>query len=143
MNGGSTFFKYWFCVYRIWSSGPILLICIHLVYFYIYISSCACLFTHLNNFWFSFAWSFSGKMFRTLDLPVLTQFLLIFQSDKPCDWLLDHFVQVRVCRFDMSVVCMLAVLTCWCLHSLGSIVSILYLNKSLKINILLGHSYLN
>uniref|UniRef100_A0A0P4W976 Alpha-1,3-mannosyl-glycoprotein 4-beta-N-acetylglucosaminyltransferase B n=1 Tax=Scylla olivacea TaxID=85551 RepID=A0A0P4W976_SCYOL len=43
---------------------------------------------------------FIGKTFKTIDLSALVTFLLVFHNDKPCDWLLDHLVQNKVCRFD-------------------------------------------
>ncbi|XP_076035211.1 alpha-1,3-mannosyl-glycoprotein 4-beta-N-acetylglucosaminyltransferase a isoform X2 [Oratosquilla oratoria] len=45
---------------------------------------------------------FIGKMFKTIDLSALVTFLLVFYNDKPCDWLLDHLVQNKVCRFDQN-----------------------------------------
>ncbi|XP_066956391.1 alpha-1,3-mannosyl-glycoprotein 4-beta-N-acetylglucosaminyltransferase A isoform X6 [Macrobrachium rosenbergii] len=45
---------------------------------------------------------FIGKTFKTIDLSALVTFLLVFHNDKPCDWLLDHLVQNKVCRFDQS-----------------------------------------
>ncbi|OCT99769.1 alpha-1,3-mannosyl-glycoprotein 4-beta-N-acetylglucosaminyltransferase B [Xenopus laevis] len=41
---------------------------------------------------------FIGKMFRSKDLPFLTEFFLMFYKDKPIDWLLDHFLWVKVCN---------------------------------------------
>ncbi|XP_069984438.1 alpha-1,3-mannosyl-glycoprotein 4-beta-N-acetylglucosaminyltransferase A isoform X10 [Penaeus vannamei] len=43
---------------------------------------------------------FIGKAFKTIDLSALVTFLLVFHNDKPCDWLLDHLIQNKVCRFD-------------------------------------------
>ncbi|XP_054707128.1 alpha-1,3-mannosyl-glycoprotein 4-beta-N-acetylglucosaminyltransferase A-like [Uloborus diversus] len=43
---------------------------------------------------------FIGKMFKCIDLSKLITFFVIFHSDKPVDWLLDHVVQTKVCRFD-------------------------------------------
>ncbi|XP_074530119.1 alpha-1,3-mannosyl-glycoprotein 4-beta-N-acetylglucosaminyltransferase A isoform X2 [Halichoeres trimaculatus] len=40
---------------------------------------------------------FIGKMFRTRDLPMIAEFFLMFQRDKPIDWLLDHILWVKVC----------------------------------------------
>ncbi|KAM4807703.1 alpha-1,3-mannosyl-glycoprotein 4-beta-N-acetylglucosaminyltransferase-like protein MGAT4D [Rhinophrynus dorsalis] len=41
---------------------------------------------------------FIGKMFKSKDLPFLTEFFLMFYKDKPIDWLLDHFLWVKVCN---------------------------------------------
>ncbi|XP_018601852.1 alpha-1,3-mannosyl-glycoprotein 4-beta-N-acetylglucosaminyltransferase B isoform X2 [Scleropages formosus] len=41
---------------------------------------------------------FIGKMFRTSDLPMLVEFILMFYKDKPIDWLLDHILWVKVCH---------------------------------------------
>ncbi|GFS94525.1 alpha-1,3-mannosyl-glycoprotein 4-beta-N-acetylglucosaminyltransferase B [Trichonephila clavipes] len=41
-----------------------------------------------------------GKMFKCVDLSKLITFFIIFHNDKPVDWLLDHVVQTKVCRFD-------------------------------------------
>ncbi|XP_068451504.1 alpha-1,3-mannosyl-glycoprotein 4-beta-N-acetylglucosaminyltransferase B-like isoform X2 [Clinocottus analis] len=41
---------------------------------------------------------FIGKMFRTRDLPMIAEFFLMFHRDKPIDWLLDHFLWVKVCN---------------------------------------------
>ncbi|XP_035018176.1 alpha-1,3-mannosyl-glycoprotein 4-beta-N-acetylglucosaminyltransferase B [Hippoglossus stenolepis] len=41
---------------------------------------------------------FIGKMFRTSDLPMITEFFLMFHRDKPIDWLLDHILWVKVCN---------------------------------------------
>lgn len=40
---------------------------------------------------------FIGKMFRTRDLLMIAEFFLMFQRDKPIDWLLDHILWVKVC----------------------------------------------
>ncbi|XP_058505244.1 alpha-1,3-mannosyl-glycoprotein 4-beta-N-acetylglucosaminyltransferase B-like [Solea solea] len=41
---------------------------------------------------------FIGKMFRTRDLAMITDFFLMFHRDKPIDWLLDHILWVKVCN---------------------------------------------
>ncbi|XP_059202475.1 alpha-1,3-mannosyl-glycoprotein 4-beta-N-acetylglucosaminyltransferase A-like isoform X2 [Centropristis striata] len=41
---------------------------------------------------------FIGKMFRTRDLPMISEFFLMFHRDKPIDWLLDHILWVKVCN---------------------------------------------
>ncbi|XP_035525314.1 alpha-1,3-mannosyl-glycoprotein 4-beta-N-acetylglucosaminyltransferase B [Morone saxatilis] len=41
---------------------------------------------------------FIGKLFRTRDLPMITEFFLMFHRDKPIDWLLDHILWVKVCN---------------------------------------------
>lgn len=43
---------------------------------------------------------FIGKMFKCVDLSKFINFFLIFHADKPVDWLLDHVLQTKVCRFD-------------------------------------------
>jgi len=39
-----------------------------------------------------------GKLFRTSDLPMIVEFILMFHKDKPIDWLLDHILWVKVCN---------------------------------------------
>ena len=39
---------------------------------------------------------FIGKLFRTMDLPILIQFFLIFFNDKPVDWLLYDMINTKV-----------------------------------------------
>ncbi|XP_060000397.1 alpha-1,3-mannosyl-glycoprotein 4-beta-N-acetylglucosaminyltransferase B isoform X2 [Lagenorhynchus albirostris] len=41
---------------------------------------------------------FIGKMFKSLDLSVIVEFILMFYRDKPIDWLLDHILWVKVCN---------------------------------------------
>uniref|UniRef100_A0A4W4DQZ5 Alpha-1,3-mannosyl-glycoprotein 4-beta-N-acetylglucosaminyltransferase B n=1 Tax=Electrophorus electricus TaxID=8005 RepID=A0A4W4DQZ5_ELEEL len=41
---------------------------------------------------------FIGKLFRASDLPTIVEFFLMFHKDKPIDWLLDHFLWVKVCN---------------------------------------------
>jgi len=41
---------------------------------------------------------FIGKLFRTFNLPVFVNFFLMFAKDKPCDWLLESVLDVRVCN---------------------------------------------
>ena len=43
---------------------------------------------------------FIGKLFKTTDIPSIIQFIIMFYKDKPIDWLLDHYVYVRVCNLD-------------------------------------------
>lgn len=45
-----------------------------------------------------------GKMFRTHDLPMIVEFFLMFQRDKPIDWLLDHILWVKVCNPEKDAV---------------------------------------
>ncbi|PWA18582.1 hypothetical protein CCH79_00005507 [Gambusia affinis] len=40
----------------------------------------------------------SGKMFKSLDLSLIVEFMLMFYKDKPIDWLLDHIMWVKVCN---------------------------------------------
>lgn len=37
-------------------------------------------------------------MFKSLDLSVIVEFILMFYRDKPIDWLLDHILWVKVCN---------------------------------------------
>ena len=41
---------------------------------------------------------FIGKLFKSRDLPIITEFFLMFHQDKPIDWLLDHLLYVKVCN---------------------------------------------
>lgn len=45
-----------------------------------------------------------GKMFRTSDLPMITEFFLMFHKDKPVDWLLDHILWVKICNPEKNAV---------------------------------------
>ncbi|KAI7801948.1 hypothetical protein IRJ41_018464, partial [Triplophysa rosa] len=36
--------------------------------------------------------------FKSLDLPLIVEFILMFYKDKPIDWLLDHIMWVKVCN---------------------------------------------
>uniref|UniRef100_K7FHZ4 Alpha-1,3-mannosyl-glycoprotein 4-beta-N-acetylglucosaminyltransferase B n=1 Tax=Pelodiscus sinensis TaxID=13735 RepID=K7FHZ4_PELSI len=40
----------------------------------------------------------AGKMFKSLDLSLIVEFILMFYKDKPIDWLLDHILWVKVCN---------------------------------------------
>lgn len=40
---------------------------------------------------------FIGKLFKSSQLPMIVEFFLMFHKDKPIDWLLDHFLNVKVC----------------------------------------------
>uniref|UniRef100_W5MWT2 Zgc:154054 n=1 Tax=Lepisosteus oculatus TaxID=7918 RepID=W5MWT2_LEPOC len=54
-----------------------------------------------NNEWLILEFSqlgFIGKMFRTSDLPLIVEFILMFHKDKPIDWLLDHILWVKACN---------------------------------------------
>ncbi|MEQ2166625.1 Alpha-1,3-mannosyl-glycoprotein 4-beta-N-acetylglucosaminyltransferase B, partial [Goodea atripinnis] len=42
--------------------------------------------------------SHAGKMFKSLDLSLIVEFMLMFYKDKPIDWLLDHIMWVKVCN---------------------------------------------
>jgi hypothetical protein len=46
-------------------------------------------------------------MFRSISLPILIQFTLMFYNDKPVDWLLDHVVDTKVCKLEDRV-CLVA-----------------------------------
>ncbi|GAA6105501.1 alpha-1,3-mannosyl-glycoprotein 4-beta-N-acetylglucosaminyltransferase B isoform X1 [Tachysurus ichikawai] len=37
-------------------------------------------------------------MFKSLDLSLIVEFILMFYRDKPIDWLLDHIMWVKVCN---------------------------------------------
>ncbi|KAM5192543.1 alpha-1,3-mannosyl-glycoprotein 4-beta-N-acetylglucosaminyltransferase-like protein MGAT4D [Mantella aurantiaca] len=41
---------------------------------------------------------FIGKLFKCKDLPYVVEFFLMFYKDKPIDWLLDHYLWVKVCN---------------------------------------------
>ncbi|CAM1322182.1 MGAT4B (predicted) [Pycnogonum litorale] len=43
---------------------------------------------------------FIGKLFQSSTLGYFVNFFIMFYNDKPVDWLLDHFIQVKYCRFD-------------------------------------------
>ena len=43
---------------------------------------------------------FIGKLFKTTDIPSIIEFIVMFYKDKPIDWLLDHYVFVKVCNMD-------------------------------------------
>lgn len=40
---------------------------------------------------------FIGKLFRSTDLPALIQIFLLFYNDQPVDWLLEDFINLKVC----------------------------------------------
>ncbi|XP_071060639.1 alpha-1,3-mannosyl-glycoprotein 4-beta-N-acetylglucosaminyltransferase B-like isoform X2 [Pseudochaenichthys georgianus] len=48
---------------------------------------------------------FIGKLFRTGDLPMVTEFFLMFHKDKPVDWLLDHILWVKACNPEKDAHC--------------------------------------
>ncbi|CAE1289753.1 MGAT4A_B [Acanthosepion pharaonis] len=45
-----------------------------------------------------FTFSFLRKLFKSNELPILVEFFLMFHTDKPIDWLLDHYLSVKVCN---------------------------------------------
>lgn len=76
-------------------------------------------------------------MFKSLDLSLIVEFMLMFYKDKPIDWLLDHIMWVKVCNPEKDAVSLRLIgsggslscfsccscrffcgLTCWCLHLL-------------------------
>ncbi|CAL1546456.1 unnamed protein product [Lymnaea stagnalis] len=76
----------------------------------------------LNNFgdWFLLQFStlgFIGRLFKSTDVPKVLEFLLMFFSSKPCDWLLEDFLRVKVCGHGDK----------WslCIHKIKSIARIL------------------
>ncbi len=46
-------------------------------------------------------------MFKSLDLPLIVEFMLMFYKDKPIDWLLDHIMWVKVCNPEKDAVRMI------------------------------------
>lgn len=54
----------------------------------------------------------TGKMFKSADLPMVIEFLLMFHRDKPIDWLLDHLLYVKVCNPEKDKVCYIDVDCC-------------------------------
>ncbi|ESO10802.1 hypothetical protein HELRODRAFT_72364 [Helobdella robusta] len=61
--------------------------------------------THLSEKWLLLEFShlgFIGKLFRSSDVPLVTEFFLMFHRDKPVDWLLDHLLYVKVCNPEKS-----------------------------------------
>lgn len=46
----------------------------------------------------------AGKMFKSADLPYLITFFQMFFNDKPIDWLLEYFINTRVCNWDKDAV---------------------------------------
>lgn len=48
--------------------------------------------------------SLTGKMFKSLDLSLIVEFMLMFYKDKPIDWLLDHIMWVKVCNPEKDAV---------------------------------------
>ncbi|AWP11573.1 3-mannosyl-glycoprotein 4-beta-N-acetylglucosaminyltransferase B [Scophthalmus maximus] len=42
--------------------------------------------------------SVTSKMFKSSDLSLIVEFMLMFYKDKPIDWLLDHIMWVKVCN---------------------------------------------
>lgn len=60
---------------------------------------------------------FIGKMIRTIDLPTLIIFFLMFANDKPVDWLLYSIGHTKYCRVDESEQkCRLAIQKHWLQH---------------------------
>ncbi|XP_043530063.1 alpha-1,3-mannosyl-glycoprotein 4-beta-N-acetylglucosaminyltransferase B-like isoform X1 [Chiloscyllium plagiosum] len=41
---------------------------------------------------------FIGKLFKSPDLTLVIEFIIMFYKDKPIDWLLDHILWVKVCN---------------------------------------------
>ena len=39
-------------------------------------------------------------MFKSIDLPYIIQFAVMFHNDKPVDWLLDPIIETRYCPHD-------------------------------------------
>lgn len=57
-----------------------------------------------NNIFFIFFRIFTGKMFKSAELPYLITFFQMFYNDKPVDWLLDHLISTKVCNWDKDMV---------------------------------------
>ena len=43
-------------------------------------------------------------MFKSIDLSLIVEFMLMFYKDKPIDWLLDHIMWVKVCNPEKDAV---------------------------------------
>ena len=43
-------------------------------------------------------------MFKSVDLSLIVEFMLMFYKDKPIDWLLDHIMWVKVCNPEKDAV---------------------------------------
>ncbi|XP_065448386.1 alpha-1,6-mannosyl-glycoprotein 4-beta-N-acetylglucosaminyltransferase-like isoform X2 [Chrysemys picta bellii] len=63
-----------------------------------------------GSYWVTLEFSklgYIGKLYHSSDLPQLSQFLLLFYQEMPCDWLLGHFrlllTQKEVIRFKPSL----------------------------------------
>ncbi|XP_078268114.1 alpha-1,3-mannosyl-glycoprotein 4-beta-N-acetylglucosaminyltransferase B-like [Rhinoraja longicauda] len=41
---------------------------------------------------------FIGKLFKSPDLTLIIEFIIMFYKDKPIDWLLDHILWVKACN---------------------------------------------
>lgn len=39
-------------------------------------------------------------MFKSVDLPTVVQFAVMFHNDKPVDWLLDPIIETKFCPHD-------------------------------------------
>ncbi|XP_074109592.1 alpha-1,3-mannosyl-glycoprotein 4-beta-N-acetylglucosaminyltransferase a isoform X2 [Cotesia typhae] len=75
---------------------------------------------------------FIGKLFKCVDLPWLIQFFLMFYSDKPVDWLLDHLISTKICSLDRdSKNCKIAKAELW-LHYKPSLFQHIGIHSSLK-----------
>lgn len=66
--------------------------------------------TQKGSYWVTLEFSklgYIGKLYHSSDLPQLSQFLLLFYQEMPCDWLLSHFrlllTQKEVIRFKPSL----------------------------------------
>uniref|UniRef100_A0A8D2B549 MGAT4 conserved region domain-containing protein n=1 Tax=Sciurus vulgaris TaxID=55149 RepID=A0A8D2B549_SCIVU len=52
-----------------------------------------------RKFWVTLEFSqlgFIGKLFHTRDLPYFVRFLLLFYQERPCDYLLSHFLDLQM-----------------------------------------------
>lgn len=63
------------------------------------------LFADNNENWFGCDFSklgFIAKLFKIKDLPLLSNFILLFYREKPVDWILDQLYIVRYCNHEKS-----------------------------------------
>lgn len=65
-------------------------------------------FQHKINFrtskTYEFSFFFTGKMFKSAELPWLITFFQMFYNDKPVDWLLEHLIYTKVCNWEKDMV---------------------------------------
>jgi hypothetical protein len=62
-------------------------------------------FADFHKNWFACDFSklgFIGKLFHTNDLPLISNFILLFYREKPVDWILDQLFLVKYCNHEES-----------------------------------------